>query len=147
MLAGVVLFVAAPTSAFILAVYAARAGHQSGKIAVTVCGLLLLLAILLFSAWLYGGWVNVAVVAVMAAVAVLVSPGCAPATSRRPGRTVRNARRDRLRLLRRRAYLDRLRELTQPGRSSLTRHVHPARPGTSARSCSASQKARSGKLL
>jgi hypothetical protein len=32
------LFVAAPTSAFILAVYAARAGHRSGKIAVVVSG-------------------------------------------------------------------------------------------------------------
>ena len=112
---GVVLFVTAPTSAFILAVYAARAGHRSGKIAVIVSGLLLLgtlvfltlafwwvglpvtaavaalvlawvrfrriavvvsglllLAILAFSAWLSGGWVNVAVIAVMAVVAVLV---------------------------------------------------------------------------
>ena len=31
MTGGVVLFAAAPTSAFILAVYAARAGHRSGK--------------------------------------------------------------------------------------------------------------------
>ena len=42
MTGGVVLFAAAPTSAFILAVYAARAGHRSGKIAVMVSGLLLL---------------------------------------------------------------------------------------------------------
>ena len=115
MTGGVVLFVTAPTSAFILAVYAARAGRRSGKIAVIVSGLLLLatlvvltlvfwwvglpvtavvavlvfawvrsrriavvvsglllLAILAFSAWLSGGWINVAVIAVMAVVAVLV---------------------------------------------------------------------------
>ena len=120
MLGGLVLFVVAPTSAFILAVYAARAGHRSGKIAVIVSGLLLLativatllfngeswpaspgwigvavaavvavlvlawvlscrigvvvsglllLALLLFSAWLDGGWINVTVTAVMAVVA------------------------------------------------------------------------------
>jgi hypothetical protein len=122
MTGGVALFAAAPTSAFILAVYAARAGHRSGKIAVMVSGLmllatltvtfaftlmngewigqavamaavaavlvlawvlsrriavlvsgLLLLALLVFSAWHSGGWINVAVIAVMAAVAVLVS--------------------------------------------------------------------------
>ena len=122
MTGGIALFAAAPTSAFILAVYAARAGHRSGKIAVMVSGLLLLativvtfvftlmngewigqavamaavvavlvlawvlsrkiavlvsglllLALLVFSAWHSGGWINVAVIAVMAAVAVLVS--------------------------------------------------------------------------
>ena len=122
MTGGVALFAAAPTSAFILAVYAARAGHRSGKSAVVVSGLLLLatltvtfaftlmngewigqavamaavvavlvlawvlcrriavlvsglllLALLVFSAWHSGGWINVAVIAVMAAVAVLVS--------------------------------------------------------------------------
>ena len=122
MTGGVVLFAAAPTSAFILAVYAARAGHRSGKIAVMVSGLMLLatltvtvvftlingewigqavamaaavavlvfawvlrrriamvasalmlLALLVFSAWHSGGWINVAVIAVMAAVAGLVS--------------------------------------------------------------------------
>jgi hypothetical protein len=115
MFGGVVLAAVAPTIAFILAVYAARAGHRSGKIAVTVSGLLLLatlvvltlvywwvglpvtgvvavlvlawvlsrkiaivvsglllLAILLVSAWLHGGWTNVAVIAVMAVVALLV---------------------------------------------------------------------------
>jgi hypothetical protein len=115
LLGGVVLFAVAPTSAFILAVYAARAGHRSGKIAVVISGLLLLatlvfltwvywwvglpvtgvvavlilawllsrriaavvsglllLAILLFSAWKTGGWINVAVIAVMAVVVVLV---------------------------------------------------------------------------
>jgi hypothetical protein len=71
MLAGVLLFVAAPTSAFILAVYAARAGRRSGRIAVVVSGLVLL-AILLFSAWLYGGWIDVAGIALMAVVAALV---------------------------------------------------------------------------
>jgi hypothetical protein len=85
MTGGVALFAAAPTSAFILAVYAARAGHRSGKIAVIMSGLLLL-ALFVFSARQSGGWINVAVIAVMAVVAVLVSPGCAPAASRRPGR-------------------------------------------------------------
>ena len=114
MLTGVLLFVAAPTSAFILAVHAARAGRRSGKIAVIVSGLLLLativvtllyggwiglavtvvvvvlvlawvrsrriavavsglvlLATLIFGAWQSGGWINVAVIAVMALVAVV----------------------------------------------------------------------------
>jgi hypothetical protein len=70
MTGGIALFAAAPTSAFILAVYAARAGHRSGKVAVVVSGLLLL-AILLFSAWKTSGWINVTVIAVMAVVAVL----------------------------------------------------------------------------
>jgi membrane-associated HD superfamily phosphohydrolase len=115
MFGGVVLFAVAPTIAFILAVYAARAGHRSGKIAVIASGLLLLatlvvltvvywwvglpvtgvvavlvlawvlsrriavvlsglllLAILLVSAWLSGGWINVAVIAVIAVVSVPV---------------------------------------------------------------------------
>jgi len=115
MFGGVVLFAVAPAIAFILAVYAERAGHRSGKIAVVVSGLLLLatlavltwgiwwiglavtgvvtvlvlawvlsrriavvvsglllLAILLVSAWLSGGWVNAALIAVIAVVAVPV---------------------------------------------------------------------------
>ena len=77
MTGGLVMFVAAPTSAFILAVYAARAGHRSGKIAVIVSGLLLLatiVATLLFSgeAWPASPWwIGVAVAAVVA-VLVLV---------------------------------------------------------------------------
>jgi len=71
MFGGVVLFAVSPTIAFILAVYAARAGHRSGKIAVLVSGLLLL-AILLVSARLSGGWINAAVIAVTAVVAVPV---------------------------------------------------------------------------
>ena len=77
MTGGLVMFAAAPTSAFILAVYAARAGHRSGKIAVIVSGLLLLatiVATLLFSgeAWPASpGWIGVAVAAVVA-VLVLV---------------------------------------------------------------------------
>jgi hypothetical protein len=120
MTGGIALFAAAPTSAFILAVYAARAGHRSGEVAVVVSGLLLLatvvvtvvfalmngewigqavamaavaaalvlawvlsrriagvvsglllLALLAFSAWHSGGWINVAVVAVTAVVVVL----------------------------------------------------------------------------
>ena len=115
MIGGVVLFAVAPTSAFILAVHAARAGHRSGRIAVLVSVLLLLatlvsltlvswwvglsvtgvaavlvltwvrsrkiamvvsglllLALLLFSAWKTGGWINVTGVAVVAVVAVPV---------------------------------------------------------------------------
>ena len=77
MTGGLVMFVAAPTSAFILAVYAARAGQRSGKIAVIVSGLLLLatiVATLLFNgeAWPASpGWIGVAVAAVVA-VLVLV---------------------------------------------------------------------------
>ena len=68
MLEGVLLFAAAPTSAFILAVYTARAGHRSGKIAAIVSGLLLLGTIVV--TLLYGGWIGLGVVAV-AAVLVL----------------------------------------------------------------------------
>jgi hypothetical protein len=72
MTGGIALFVTPPTSAFILAVYAARAGHRSGKIAVVVSGLLLLatiVATLLFNgeAWPASpGWIGVAVAAVVA---------------------------------------------------------------------------------
>jgi hypothetical protein len=61
---GVVLFVTAPTSAFILGVHAVRAGHRSGKIAVMVSGLLLL-ATLAVLAWGIG-WIGPAVTAVVA---------------------------------------------------------------------------------
>ena len=77
MTGGLVMFVAAPTSAFILAVYAARAGHRSGKIAVIVSGPLLLatiVATLLFNgeSWPASArWIGVAVAAVVA-VLVLV---------------------------------------------------------------------------
>jgi hypothetical protein len=63
MAGGIVLFAAAPTSAFILAVHAARAGHRSGKIAVILSGLLLLATIALMV--VYGGWTGVAVAAVI----------------------------------------------------------------------------------
>jgi hypothetical protein len=75
MIMGVLLFVAAPTSAFVLAVHAARAGHRSGKIAVVVSGLLLLatlvctLLVRLPNGW---WWIGLAVTAV---VAVLVLAG------------------------------------------------------------------------
>jgi len=68
MTGGVVLFVTAPTSAFILAVYAARAGHRSGKIAVIVSGLLLLATIAVML--LYGRWLGLAVAAVVAVLVV-----------------------------------------------------------------------------
>jgi hypothetical protein len=64
MTTGVVLFAIAPTSAFILAVYAARAGHRSGKIAVIVSGLLLL-ATLAFLTWVLW-WIGLSVTAVVA---------------------------------------------------------------------------------
>ena len=73
MTGGVALFAAAPASAFILAVYAARAGHRSGKIAVMVSGLLLLAT--LTAAFVFtlmnGQWIGQAV-AMAAVVAVLV---------------------------------------------------------------------------
>ena len=56
--------VTAPTSAFILAVYTARAGHRSGKIAVIVSEPLLLATIVV--TLLYGGWIGLAVTAVVA---------------------------------------------------------------------------------
>ena len=63
------LFAAAPTIAFILAIYAARAGHRSGKIAVIVSGLLLLatLVVLTLVYW----WVGLPVTGIVA-VLVLV---------------------------------------------------------------------------
>ena len=64
MITGVLLFVAAPSSAFILAIHAARAGHRSGKIAVIAAGLLLLATIVV--TLLYGGWIGLAVTAVVA---------------------------------------------------------------------------------
>ena len=64
MTGGIVLFVTAPASAFILAVYAARAGHRSGKIAVVVSGLLLLATL---AALTWGiRWIGLAVIAVVA---------------------------------------------------------------------------------
>lgn len=61
---GVVLFVEAPTAAFILAVHAARAGHRSGKIAVMVSGLLLLATIVVLTLVIW--WIGLAVTAVVA---------------------------------------------------------------------------------
>ena len=73
MTGGIALFAAAPTSAFILAVYAARAGHRSGKIAVMVSGLLVLATIVVtvVFALMNGQWIGQAV-AMAAVVAVLV---------------------------------------------------------------------------
>jgi len=70
MTTGVVMFVEAPVFAVVLAVYAARAGHRSGRIAVVVSGLLLL-ATLVFLTLVYW-WVGVPVTGV---VAVLVFAG------------------------------------------------------------------------
>ena len=64
LITGLLLLVAAPTSAFILAVHVARAGHRSGRIAVIVSGLLLLATIVCML--LYGGWIGLAVTAVVA---------------------------------------------------------------------------------
>ena len=75
MIMGVLLFVAAPTSAFILAVHAARAGHRSGKIAVAVSGLLLLATLVCtLLARLQNGWWWIGP-AVTAVAAVLVLAG------------------------------------------------------------------------
>ena len=62
---GILLFVAAPATAVILAVKAARAGHRSGRIAVMVSGSLLL-ATLVLTLLLGGvGLIVVAVVTVL----------------------------------------------------------------------------------
>ncbi len=72
MIMGLLLFVAAPTSAFILAVHAARAGRRSGKIAVVVSGLLLLATLVctliarLPDGWWWIGPAFTAMVAVLA---------------------------------------------------------------------------------
>ena len=65
---GVLLFAAAPATAVILAVQAARAGHRSGRILAVVSGSLLVatLALTLLVGWL--GLVLAAVVAVLVAV-------------------------------------------------------------------------------
>ena len=70
MTTGVALFVEAPAIAVVLAVYAARAGHRSAKIAVVVSGLLLLAALvfLILVQW----WIGLPVTGV---VAVLVLAG------------------------------------------------------------------------
>jgi hypothetical protein len=73
-----VLFAAAPTSVFILAVYTARAGHRSGKIAVIVSGLLLLATLVVtfvfFVFALNGQWIGQAVaMALVVAALVLTS--------------------------------------------------------------------------
>ena len=171
MTGGVALFAAAPTSAFILAVYTARAGHRSGKIAVIVSGLLLLatlaatfvftlmngewigqavamavvVAVLVlawvlsrgiavvmsglllltglgFSAWHSGGWINVAVIAVMAVVAVLIFAWARSRSKPPPGPDGCGARRDRGRLLHRRAHPEGLHEFA---RAELTQDVRP----------------------
>ena len=62
-LLGVLLFVAAPATAVVLAVQAARAGHRSGKIAEIVSGSLLLATLLLT---LLLGWIGLIVAAVVA---------------------------------------------------------------------------------
>jgi hypothetical protein len=64
MFGGVVLFAVAPTIAFILAVYAARAGHRSGKIAVIVSGLLLVATLVVLT--LVYCWVGLPVTGVVA---------------------------------------------------------------------------------
>jgi len=73
MTGGIALFAAAPTSAFILAVYTARAGHRSAKIAVMASGLLLLatLVVTFVFALMNSQWIGQAV-AMAAVVAVLV---------------------------------------------------------------------------
>lgn len=62
------LLVAAPATAVVLAVWAARAGHRSGRIAVVVSGLLLLATLVLA---LLLGWIGLVVFAVVAVSAFL----------------------------------------------------------------------------
>ncbi len=71
-IAGVLLFAAAPATAVILAVQAARAGHRSGRILVVVSGSLLLATLVLT---LLVGWLGLVVAA---AVAVLVAAWARP---------------------------------------------------------------------
>jgi hypothetical protein len=62
---GILLFVAAPATAVVLAVHTARAGHRSGKIAVTVSGALLLATLVLTLLLGRIGLIVVAVVTVL----------------------------------------------------------------------------------
>ena len=68
LIAGHLIFVTAPTSAFVLAVCAARAGHRSGKIVVAVSGLLLLTTIVFLSLGIW--WIGLTVAAVVAVLAL-----------------------------------------------------------------------------
>lgn len=63
-LLGVLLFVAAPATAVVLAVQAARAGHRSGRIAEMVSGSLLVATLLLT---LLLGWIGLVVTVVVTA--------------------------------------------------------------------------------
>lgn len=67
-LLGVVLFVAAPATAVVLAVHAARAGHRSGRIAEMVSGSLLVATLFLT---LLLGWIGLVVTAVVAALVLV----------------------------------------------------------------------------
>ena len=62
-LLGILLFVAAPATAVVLAVKAARAGHRSGRIAVVVSGSLLVATLFLT---LLLGWIGLVVTVVVA---------------------------------------------------------------------------------
>ena len=62
---GILLFVAAPAAAVVLAVKAARAGHRSGRIAVMVSGSLLLATLVLTLLLVRIGLIVVAVVTVL----------------------------------------------------------------------------------
>ena len=72
------LFAAAPTSVFILAVYTARAGHRSGKIAVIVSGLLRLATLVItfvffVFALMNGQWIGQAVAMALVVVALVLA--------------------------------------------------------------------------
>jgi hypothetical protein len=104
---GVLLFVAAPAAAVILAVRAARAGYRSGRMVVAVSGSLLVVTLFLT---LLLGRIGLVVTALAA---MLVLAGCAPATSRpRPDRTACGTRGERLRVLHRQADLSSVRSST-----------------------------------
>ncbi len=84
-LLGVLLFVAAPATAVVLAVRAARAGHRSGRIAEMVSGSLLVVTLFLT---LLLGWIGLVVTAV---VAVLVLAWARPRNGPSPGTSGRTS--------------------------------------------------------
>ncbi len=84
-LLGILLFVAAPATAVVLAVKAARAGHRSGRITVVVSGSLLVATLFLT---LLLGWIGLVVTAV---VAVLVLAWARPRNGPSPGTSGRTS--------------------------------------------------------
>lgn len=114
---GILLFVAAPATAVVLAVKAARAGHRSGRIAVIVSGSLLLASLVLT---LLLGRIGLIVVAV---VTVLVLVWARPRNKPSPPRSHGVQSEGRLPA-----------PAGPPGASGRALRVPPGQPGISARS-------------